>query len=73
MSEALTVPPLLIGNRQLPPDVRSIWLVEFSPQSASVVDIEHSEAARAKDTDIRLGTQTISAKVATSDKRIVAP
>jgi hypothetical protein len=47
--------------------------VEFWPQSASVADIEQSEAARAKDTDIKLGTPTISATVVTLDNRIVAP
>jgi hypothetical protein len=46
-------------------------LVELSPQSASVADIEQSEAARANDADIKLGTPTISAKAATLDIRIV--
>jgi hypothetical protein len=45
-------------------------LVEFSPQSASVADIEQSEAARANDTDIELGAKTISAKAATLDNHI---
>jgi len=71
MSELLTVPCILIGNRQLPPDAMSMSAVEFSPQSASVVDIEQSEAVRASDMDIRLGTPTISAKAATFDNRIV--
>jgi hypothetical protein len=71
MSELLTVPRILIGNRQLPPDATSMSPVEFSPQSASVADIEQSEAARAKDTDIKLGAPTISAKAATLDNRIV--
>ena len=48
MSELLTVPCILIGNRQLPPDTTSTLLVELSPQSASVVEIEQSEAARAR-------------------------
>jgi hypothetical protein len=69
--EALTVPRILIGNWQLPPDVRSIYPVEFSPQSASVTDIEQSEAARAKATDIRLGAPTINAQAATLDNPIV--
>jgi hypothetical protein len=52
MSELLTVPCILTGNRQLPPDTTSTLLVELSPQSASVVEIEQSEAARANDEDI---------------------
>jgi hypothetical protein len=46
-------------------------LVELSPQSDSVADIEQSEAARAKDADVKLGAPTISAKAATLDNRIV--
>jgi hypothetical protein len=71
ISELFTVPCILIGNRQLPPDTTSTSLVEFSPQSASVADIEQSEAAHANDTDIKLGTPTMSAKAATLDNRIV--
>jgi hypothetical protein len=71
MSELLTVPRILIGNRQLPPDTTSMSLVELWPQSASVADIEQSEAARANDADIKLGAPTISAKAATLDNRIV--
>jgi len=71
MSELLTVPCILIGNRQLPPATTSTSLVELSPQSASVADIEQSEAARAKDTGIKLVAPTISAKAATLDDRIV--
>jgi hypothetical protein len=71
MSELLTVPGNLIGNRQLPPDATLMSPVEFSPQSASVTDIEQSEAARTNDTDIKPGAPTISAKAATFDNRIV--
>jgi hypothetical protein len=71
MPELLTVPRILIGNRQLPPDATSISPVEFPPQSASVTNLEQSEAARAKDTDIKLVAPTISAKAATLDNRIV--
>jgi hypothetical protein len=71
ISELLTLPCILIGNRQLPPDATSISAVEFSPQSASVADVEQSEAARANDTDIKLGAATISAKAASSDNRMV--
>jgi len=70
MSELLTVPCILIGNRQLPPDTTSTLLVELSPQSASVVEIEQSEAARANDADIEPWVPTISAKAATFDNRI---
>jgi hypothetical protein len=45
-------------------------LVELSPQSASVPDIEQSEAARVDDTDIRL-TTTIYAQAATLDSRMI--
>src|SRR4051794_34995896 len=45
--------------------------VELSPQSASVTDVEQSEVARVKDTDIKLVAPTISAKAATLDNRIV--
>jgi hypothetical protein len=45
--------------------------VEFSPQSPSVTNIEQSEAARAEDTDIKLGTPATSAKAVTFDNRIV--
>jgi hypothetical protein len=43
--------------------------VEFSPQSAGVINVEQSEAARAKDTDI--GATAISAKAATRHNRMV--
>src|ERR1700726_4532298 len=71
MSELLTVPRILIGNRQLPPDATLMSPVEFSPQSASSANVGQSEAARAKDTDIKLVAPTISAKAATLDNRIV--
>src|ERR1700730_10697301 len=72
MSELLTVPCILIGNRQLPPDTTSISLFELWPQSASVADIEQSEAARANDADIKLVAPTMSAEAATLDNCIVA-
>jgi hypothetical protein len=71
MSEPLTVPRILIGNWQLPPDVRSMSAVEFSPQSASVPEIEHSETAAARDTDSRLGQLAMSANAATFDNCII--
>jgi hypothetical protein len=46
-------------------------LVELSPQSASVADIEQSEAARAKDTGIEPVASTINAKATTFDNRVV--
>ena len=45
--------------------------VEFSPQSASVIDVEQSEAARTKDTDIKLVASAMSAKATTLDDRVV--
>src|SRR3954451_2132754 len=71
MSEVLTVPRILIENRQLPPDATLMSPIEFSPQSASSANFGHSEAASAKDTDIKLVAPTISAKAATLDNRIV--
>jgi hypothetical protein len=65
MFELLTVPCILIGNRQLSPDTTSISLLELWPQSASVADIEQSEAARANDADVKLVAPTMSAKAAT--------
>jgi hypothetical protein len=70
MPELLTVPGILIGNRQLCPDTTSMSWVELSPQSASVPDIEQSEAARAKDTGEPVAS-TISAKATTSDSRLI--
>jgi hypothetical protein len=71
MSELLTVPRIVIGNRQLPPDATLMSAVEFSPQSASSANFGQSEAAGAGDTDIELVAPTISAKLATLDNRIV--
>jgi hypothetical protein len=61
-SELLTVPRILIGNRQLLPGATPMSPVEFSPQSARVIDVEHSEAARTKDTGSRPVTSAMSAK-----------
>jgi hypothetical protein len=71
MSELLTVPRSLIGSWQLPPDATSMSPVEFSPQSASVTDIEQSEAARAKDTGVKPAVPATSARAATLDNRMV--
>jgi hypothetical protein len=71
MSELLTVPWILIGNRQLFPGVASMSPVEFSPQSANVINAEQSEAARAKGTGIEPVASTISAKATTLDKRVI--
>jgi hypothetical protein len=71
MSEPVTVPRILIGSWQLAPDATSISPLEFSPQSASVADIEQSEAARAKDTDIKLAVPAASATAATLDNSMV--
>src|SRR5258708_32568920 len=71
MAESVTVPRMPIGNRQLPPALTSMAPAEFSPQSASVADIEHSgaDAARAKDGGRKLAASTISAKAATLEAR----
>ena len=71
MPELLTVPRILIGSRQLPPGLTSMSPVEFSPQSASVINVEQSEAARTKDTGIEPVASTISAKATTLDNRVV--
>src|ERR1700737_4262378 len=72
MSELLTVPRIVIGNRQLPPDATLISPVEFSPQSASSTNFGQSEAAAsASDTHIEPVAPMITAKAATLDNRIV--
>ena len=70
MSELLTVPRILIGNRQLSPDATLMSPVEFSPQSASATNVEQSEAASAGDTDIEPVDPAISAKATNLDSRI---
>jgi hypothetical protein len=71
MSELLTVPRVLIGNRQLLPGATPMSPVEFSPQSASVIDVEQSEAARTKDTGIKPVASAMSAKATTLYDRVV--
>src|SRR6478672_3747240 len=71
MSELLTVPRIVIGNRQLCPDATLMSPVEFSPQFASSTNFEQSEAASAGDADIEPVAPTISAKAATLDNRII--
>src|SRR3954470_24139383 len=71
ISEPLTEPRILTGNKQLPPDAMTIEPVEFAPQSASVINAEQSEAARAKDRRVKLVTPTTRTKAATLDNRIV--
>src|SRR5258707_15576567 len=71
MSELFTVPRILIGSWQLAPEAMSISPDEFSPQSASVADIEQSEAARAKGTDVKLAVPATSARAAILDNRMV--
>src|SRR6187200_3069969 len=71
ISELLTLPRILIGNRQLPPGARSMKAVEFSPKSASATDIEQSEAAHANGTHIKDRTPTMSAKAAIFENCIV--
>ncbi len=45
--------------------------VEFSPQSASVIDVEQSEAARTKGTGIKPAASAMSAKATTLDDHVV--
>jgi hypothetical protein len=71
MSELLTVPLTLIGNRQLPPGATPMSPVEFSPQSASVIEVEQSEAARTKDTGIKPAASAMSAKATALDDPVV--
>ena len=65
MSELLRVPRILIGKRQLLPAATPMSPVEFSPQSAKVIDVEQSEAARTKDTGIKPVASTTSTKATT--------
>jgi hypothetical protein len=44
------VPRNVIGKMQLSPDATLMSPVEFSPQSANSIDLEHSEAARTIET-----------------------
>jgi hypothetical protein len=46
-----------------------MFAIEFSPQSASVINVEQSEGARAKDADV--GATTISAKAAILYNRVI--
>src|SRR6185436_11157265 len=71
MSELVTVPRIVIGNRQLCPDATLMSPVEFSPQFASSTSFEQSEAASASDADIEPVAPMISAKAATLDNRMV--
>jgi hypothetical protein len=61
MSELLTVPRIVIGNRQLRPGATLMSPVEFSPQSASSTNFGQSEAASAKDAYIEPVAPTPSA------------
>jgi len=71
MSELLTVPRFVIGNRQLPPDATLMSAVEFWPQSASSANFGQSETASAGDTKIEPVAPTINANAATLDNRMV--
>jgi hypothetical protein len=61
----------LIGSRQLLPGATSMSAVEFSPQSANVIDVEQSEAARAGDAGIKPVASAMSAKATTLDNHVV--
>ncbi|WP_407148541.1 hypothetical protein [Bradyrhizobium sp. ORS 86] len=71
MAEAVIVPRIPMGNRQLSPDVTSMSPLEFSPQFASVTDIEHSEGAGAEDTGMTLAASMTSATAASFGNRVV--
>src|SRR3954462_5041424 len=70
ISELLVVPRRVIGKVQLSPDATLMSPVEFSPQSASSIDLEHSGAASAIETDVGLEAPAISARAARLDTRI---
>jgi hypothetical protein len=53
ISELLIVPGNLIGNWQVSLGAMVMSPVDFSPQLASVADIEQSDAASAKDADTK--------------------
>ena len=72
MLELFIAPAILMGNKQLPPEATLKKPVELMPQSDSVPDAGHSEAARADKTDIKLGAATISAKATILDNRMMA-
>src|SRR4051794_33819639 len=55
---------------QLSPDATLMSPVEFSPQSASSIDLEHSGAASAIETYVGLEAPAISARAARLDNRI---
>ncbi|WGR95428.1 hypothetical protein MTX26_06215 [Bradyrhizobium sp. ISRA443] len=69
MAESVTVPRIWIGNRQASPDVTSMSPLEFSPQFASVTDIEHSEGAGAEDAGMKLAASTTRPTAATFGSR----
>ncbi|WP_407166797.1 hypothetical protein [Bradyrhizobium sp. ORS 111] len=71
MAEAVIVPRIPMGNRQLSPDVTSMSPLEFSPQFASVTDIEHSEGAGAGDAGMTLAASMTSATEASFGNRVV--
>src|SRR6185312_843918 len=71
MSELVTVPRIVIGNRQLCPEATLMSPVEFSPQSASSTNFGQSEAASAGGGEIEPMAPAISAKIATLDNRML--
>src|SRR5882757_2154007 len=71
IAESVTVPRIPTGSRQASPDLTSMSAVEFSPQSASVTDIEHSDGAGAADAGIKPGGPTTSTSVASFEKRVI--
>ena len=65
ISELLIVPDNLIGNWQLSLGAMVMEPVGFSPQLASVTDIEHSEVASAKGAVAKQAAPTTIMMIAT--------
>src|SRR4051794_31271270 len=68
----LAAPGNGIGKVQLSPDATLMSAVEFSPQSASSIDLEHSGAANALETYVGLEAPAINATTARLDSRITS-
>lgn len=64
------MPRIPIGIWQLWPEATSISPLEFSPQSANVIDIEHSGTGCAEDAGVTFNAK-MSARAATPDVRVV--
>ena len=65
------MPRIPIGIWQLWPEATSISPLEFSPQSANVIDIEHSGTGCAEDAGVTLDAAKMNAEAAAVDNRVV--